>query len=242
MADLDDFFAKKDRKKAKGKKFTTTDEIARKLEETGKKTLEKPKPKEKPENSEGNDDNQQIEEEDEWKEFKEEKKDYSGLKIGNLTVSETNDRDVDDDRGTGENASDQESGELNKNSGPWKKTDNPPPPAPEPEPAQQSSKVVGGVYRPPGLRNPQPDAPLRRHRAKNVAPDINSEEYFPTLNAKPATNDVAGVWGKKKKDEGNFEEVRNRGGTRTYNTPEAQDQAPKLSLGNKYGALSQDQS
>lgn len=38
MTDLDDFFAKKDRKKAKGKKFTTADEIAKKLEETGKKT------------------------------------------------------------------------------------------------------------------------------------------------------------------------------------------------------------
>lgn len=46
MADLDDFFAKKDRKKAKGKKFTTTDEIAKKLEETGKK-IEKTK-KDKP--------------------------------------------------------------------------------------------------------------------------------------------------------------------------------------------------
>lgn len=42
MADLDDFFAKKDRKKAKGKKFTTADEIAKKLEETGKK-IEKSK-------------------------------------------------------------------------------------------------------------------------------------------------------------------------------------------------------
>lgn len=52
MADLDDFFAKKDRKKAKGKKFTTTDEVAKKLEETGKR-LEKPKPKEKPANPEG---------------------------------------------------------------------------------------------------------------------------------------------------------------------------------------------
>lgn len=46
MADLDDFFAKKDRKKSKGKKFTTTEEIAKKLEETGKKS-EKPK-KDKP--------------------------------------------------------------------------------------------------------------------------------------------------------------------------------------------------
>lgn len=60
MADLDDFFAKKDRKKAKGKKFTTTEEIAKKLEETGKK-VEKPKPKEKPPNTEGGEDNQPIE-------------------------------------------------------------------------------------------------------------------------------------------------------------------------------------
>lgn len=59
-ADLDDFFAKKDRKKAKGKKFTTTEEIAKKLEETGKK-IEKPKPKEKPANPEGGDENQQVE-------------------------------------------------------------------------------------------------------------------------------------------------------------------------------------
>lgn len=39
MADLDDFFAKKDRKKSKTtKKFTTTDDLAKKLEETSKKT------------------------------------------------------------------------------------------------------------------------------------------------------------------------------------------------------------
>lgn len=59
MADLDDFFAKKDRKKAKGKKFTTTDEIAKKLEETGKR-LEKSKMKDKPVNPES-EETQQIE-------------------------------------------------------------------------------------------------------------------------------------------------------------------------------------
>lgn len=37
MADLDSFFARKDKKKVKGRKFTTTDEIARRLEETEKK-------------------------------------------------------------------------------------------------------------------------------------------------------------------------------------------------------------
>lgn len=37
MADLDDFFAKKDRKKSKTKKFATSDELAKKLEDTTKK-------------------------------------------------------------------------------------------------------------------------------------------------------------------------------------------------------------
>lgn len=47
MADLDDFFAKKDKKKAKGKKFLTADQIAKKLEETGKKAEKTRKEKEK---------------------------------------------------------------------------------------------------------------------------------------------------------------------------------------------------
>lgn len=51
MADLDDFFAKKDKKKSKGKKFTTTDEVAKKLEETGKRVIEKPKLREKSTNN-----------------------------------------------------------------------------------------------------------------------------------------------------------------------------------------------
>lgn len=48
MADLDDFFAKKDRKKSKSvKKFATTDELAKKLEDTKQKSDVRPK-KEKP--------------------------------------------------------------------------------------------------------------------------------------------------------------------------------------------------
>lgn len=50
------------------------------------------------------------------------------------------------------------------------------------------------------------------------------------------------IFNYRRRDEGAFEEVRNRGGSRSYNVQESQAQAPKLSLGNKYGALSQDQS
>ncbi|XP_014487463.1 PREDICTED: protein CDV3 homolog [Dinoponera quadriceps] len=264
MADLDDFFAKKDRKKAKGKKFTTTDEVAKKLEETGKR-LEKPKLKEKPANPEG-EESQQTEDEDEWKEFEEEKKDYSGLKIGHLTVNDSIDAESDDERGTGENNSDGESGERGtKHTGPWKKPDLPPevpevatPPAPPPAAATAAATAAttttttttGSSYIAPHLRNiiafinSNPNYNISGPRGRNTAPDIHSEEYFPTLNAKPQPqNNGSGPWGsRRKRDEGAFEEVRNRGGSRSYNVQDSQAQAPKLSLGNKYSALSQDQS
>lgn len=54
MADLDDFFAKKDRKKSKTtKKFATADEIAKKLEDNAKKTSEKSKKDRAPAVAEG---------------------------------------------------------------------------------------------------------------------------------------------------------------------------------------------
>ncbi|XP_018044663.1 PREDICTED: protein CDV3 homolog [Atta colombica] len=255
MADLDDFFAKKDRKKAKGKKFATTDEVAKKLEETGKR-LEKPKPKEKPANPEG-EESQHTEDEDEWKEFEEEKKDYSGLKIGHLTINDSVDAESDDERGTFEICSDGESGEGGtKYMGPWKKPDLPPetpevvptPPAPPVAAAAAAAAAAatatstGSSYKAPHLRN-QPTFASPRPRGRNVAPDINSEEYFPTLNSKPQQqNNGSGPWGRRRREEGVFEEVRNRGGSRSYNVSESQAQTPKLSLGNKYGALSQDQS
>lgn len=54
MADLDDFFAKKDKKKSKSKKFSTTEEVAKKLEEP--KKIEKPTKKDRvPEGEDGGD-------------------------------------------------------------------------------------------------------------------------------------------------------------------------------------------
>lgn len=44
MADLDDFFAKKDKKKSKTvKKFATTEEVSKKIDETKQKNDSKPK-------------------------------------------------------------------------------------------------------------------------------------------------------------------------------------------------------
>lgn len=55
MADLDDFFAKKDKKKSKTKKFLTQDELREKLEDNSKKAAAEPvKPKFQEENGSGN--------------------------------------------------------------------------------------------------------------------------------------------------------------------------------------------
>nr|CAD7576267.1 unnamed protein product [Timema californicum] len=120
----------KDRKKANRKKFTTTDEIAKKLEETGKK-VEKPKKEKPPPISqvpgEGEEEQvhqvEEIHEEDEWREFEEEKKDYTGLKIGHLQINEG-----ENNIGIGDDEEDQmeenEAGEMvmrrKVQSGPWK--------------------------------------------------------------------------------------------------------------------------
>lgn len=107
----------------------------------------------------------------------------------------------DDERGTGENSSDGESGEGGtKHSGPWKKKPDvpaaevpvevtaPPPPPPV--------VTTGSSYKAPHLRN-QTAFPSPRPRGRNVAPDINSEEYFPTLNSKPQQNNGSGPWGRR---------------------------------------------
>lgn len=176
----------------------------------------------------------------------EEKKDLRGLKIGNLSVKETIDQDSDDEQGTGDNSSDGETGESGMKPGPWKKPEQqqqqqesveivtPPPPPP----VKSSSS-----YKPPHLRKPNKSMSASpKPRAKNIAPDIHNEEYFPTLSSKPQSNDSTGPWGRRKREEGTFEEVRNRGGSRSYSMQDTQAQTPKFSLGNKYGALSQDQS
>lgn len=124
------------------------------------------------------------------------------MKIGNLTINESVDVESDDEKGTMDNSSDGESGEGGpKHLGPWKKPELLPQPevtevvaaAPPPPPV-----TSGSSYKPPHLRNVQPVAASPRQRAKNIAPDIHSEEYFPTLNSKQQqSNEPTGPWGRR---------------------------------------------
>ncbi|KAG8236473.1 hypothetical protein J437_LFUL016973 [Ladona fulva] len=262
MADLDNFFAKKDKRKAKGKKFTTADEIAKKLEETGKKSKDVKKEKEKPSvplTSPGQESDepvqQQKQEDDEWKEFEEEKKDYSGLKIQMLQLSDPEDDGDDDEE---EEEHENEAGEkvMRKKvqAGPWKM----PQAEKAEEPVEDNKEVekegkdqkgtqpaegTASAYRAPHLRNAQPTLSAIRMRAKSkIAPDINSEEYFPTLSAATSA-EPTGAWGKRRvENERGFEEVRNSKSHSSRGpgvTEMGSGGGSRLALGNKYGALDQ---
>lgn len=259
MADLDDFFAKKDKKK-KTKKFSkaNVDELAKNLEETDKKeqrqadtgTLATSQA-----NSEENDPEKKkkVEAEDDWDDYHENKKDYTGLKIENLKVEEEVEEEEEEEEQMNE---DGEMVSVKKGeSGPWNKksgsknnsTDIPDEKEKEPTPATIQLPGVNkqGGYVPPHLRGGNTAAtterrPMARNRVKN-APDINSEVYFPSLSAGTDDAGPKGAWGKKLsgRNEGQFEEVRERQGQSHNNRSSASDQ-PKLSLGNKFDLLTED--
>uniref|UniRef100_A0A0K8TNY5 Protein CDV3 homolog n=1 Tax=Tabanus bromius TaxID=304241 RepID=A0A0K8TNY5_TABBR len=236
MADLDDFFAKKDKKKNKGKKFTSAEELARKLEDTSKRATEPQKPRKEHsaiKNASCDDDevnNVDQHKDDEWKDFEEEeRKDYTGLKIGQLTISEeeqnATNNDQDGDNGN-EGYSDVEGhpGSSERKTGPWKKV----------TPAEEVTQIPvdmekSKVYVTPALRSQTAKAPKVKNRA---APDITNEEYFPTLGAARPEEQ------RKKKNEPAFEEVRH--GSRITRVPEIQSSA--VSVANRFKSLADDDS
>uniref|UniRef100_A0A6B2E8L2 Protein CDV3 homolog n=1 Tax=Phlebotomus kandelakii TaxID=1109342 RepID=A0A6B2E8L2_9DIPT len=230
MADLDDFFAKKDKKKSKVKKFTTADDLVKKLEDTSKKVETKPKTR-----GAGNEEefNSQVRE-DEWKDFEEERKDYSGLKIGQLTLNEE-EHHTDGDQGSeaqSDTEGNAEAGDRKK--GPWNAVQEkaaaaapPQPPPPVAAPAQPN------IYRPPALQSQLAKVRLREMGSR-VAPDISSEEYFPSLGAAPPKPEAP----KKKLDPG-FEEVRH--GSRSARPSEVTKSSP-VTIGNRFHSLAGDAS
>lgn len=251
MADLDDFFKKKDKKK-KEKKFAkaNTDVLAKNLEQMAvkeEKAMEK-------EMSEMNNDspntplNQQ--DDDEWDDYRENKKDYTGLKIENLTQEmpkeeEEEETEVNEDGEVVVKTKRDDSGPWNKLGGEGGSHQNSVEEREEPKQERESvelltnSNVVGGSYVPPHMRGQAGGAtpveqkrPMPRGRVMK-APDISSEVYFPSLGQ---SEDSApkGAWGKKLvKDEGAFEEVKGGEKQGSYRNAEG----PKLTLGNKFDVL-----
>uniref|UniRef100_A0A1A9WQP5 Protein CDV3 homolog n=1 Tax=Glossina brevipalpis TaxID=37001 RepID=A0A1A9WQP5_9MUSC len=212
MADLDDFFAKKDKKKSKKPKFLTAEELVKNLEESSKRELVKPKKLEtittansaslSLNSGDGEDKikNNEQNVEEEWKEFEEEqRKDYSGLKIGQLTLNDDEEQSVSDggdDDGDNEGNINSELGTFS-DGGPWKKV----------IPADEVTQIPMEM----------PKAPVQPYRVKaleasqksklrsKAAPDITNSDYFPSLGAARPEEQ------RKKKNEPAFEEVRHGG-------------------------------
>jgi len=248
MADIDDFFAKKDKKKKGTKKFSkaNTDVIAKNLEESAiKEQLQQDKDM----TNLGDDvatDNVNNQDDDEWDDYRENKKDFTGLKIETLVIEDPEAKPEEDETEVNEN------GEVVKKeeSGPWNKKDaertnsNELADSPVVEvkalPGSDPPNVVGGTYVPPNRRDTSSVAPMRaeekRPRKLKAAPDLSSSINFPSLSSAAADTAPKGAWGKKlTKDEGVFEEVRRDGSALQAQHRNAE--APKLTLGNKFDAL-----
>ncbi|XP_017070423.1 protein CDV3 homolog isoform X2 [Drosophila eugracilis] len=237
MAELDDFFAKKDKKKSKNKtKFVTADELVKNLEDGSKREVVKPKKPEAVAGSvaivgENENSGTKVPEsappvEEEWKEFEEEqRKDYSGLKIGQLSTITTQESaesrsarvPTDPDGGNFDDDEEDSNGYDNADDnkervghGPWKKVI----PAEEvmqiPVPVE-AEKPSSKTYVSPALRYSQAGSGLGGGsiggalRPRRAAPDITNTEFFPTLNAARPEEQ------RKKKNEPAFEEVRHGG-------------------------------
>ncbi|CAL8109631.1 unnamed protein product [Orchesella dallaii] len=117
MADLDDFFAKRDKKKTKGKKFDTTDDLAKVLEQKAKEKKQKETGKSNYAQEGGRTSPgpglPAAADDDEWLEAEDKAPDYTGLKIQELVLSDE-DEEQENQEGKGE-------GEDPNNEGPWRK-------------------------------------------------------------------------------------------------------------------------
>jgi len=252
MADLDDFFAKKDKKKSRVvKKFTNdllsskqTDDVAaiqalpkkpaepKKREEPKEIPLaegEAPKPHQKP---------QETPTEEEWGEFEQEKeRDYSGLKIQKLQIQDGEDNEDDYDE-----QELNEEGELVRREpvGPWNKTNAQPTTnakAKEVAPVEVLPNTTGGVYIPPSKRMGSGVTSNKKSGKKDKgAPDISNESNFPSLSAAVAIEQNAFKLKKFDQQERGFIEQKPSRSQSSRNA--GGDEGPRLHLGNKFSSLS----
>ncbi|XP_042329517.1 protein CDV3 homolog isoform X2 [Sceloporus undulatus] len=115
-------------------------------------------------------------EEDDWKEFEQEETiDYSGLRVQSMQISEKDDEEGEKREEPRDN-SEEPGGGMDRSSGPWNRSAPTQIPVVEtveaPEPVQS-----GGVYRPPGARE------SRTRKVPQGPPEIYSDTQFPSLQS-----------------------------------------------------------
>lgn len=259
MSDLDDFFAKKDKKKSKVKKFTASDLLtssakpqqAEDVAPPKKQPVKREEPIQEQPAQPGDEPAAPVKAkpvedvEEEWGEFEQEKeRDYSGLKIQKLQIQDYEEEEGDEYADHELN----EEGELIKreNAGPWNKISNQAAPTSVAKPVaaapiEQLPNTAGGVYIPPSKRNQATAAPAAKGKGKKEkgAPDLNSEEFFPTLSAAVAIEQNNYKLKKFEQTERGFTEAKPSRSHSSRNAL-ATDEGPRLNLGNKFTALSND--
>jgi len=215
---LDSFFAKKDKsKKPKKKKTTKSDETSNAADDS--KGSKKNK-------GQG----------DDWNDFKEEKeKDYSSLKIQDLTLVEDGSHgEVAEETPENENGDDEDGGKRKKkDDGKWNVDKGQTAAAAEILPELPGThNVIGGKYIPPSVKRSAMMGSMGGVSRKSLAaPDIQSKAAFPTLSA--ANQDASSTNNRIPTD---FEMVKK--GTRSNDARlEDSNQRPRLDLGNRYDGL-----
>lgn len=236
MADLDDFFAKRDKKKNKTKKFLSSEELVKQLEQAVKEKEQNKSKPDKIEEESSTSTTQKVENiDDEWKSVEEENKQdrrdeiMSNLKLVCLDEGSDNENN----QNSNENY-DNEGSQFdreNNSENPWKKanaasdataasgpakSEAPPPP----------TSNASGKYVPPSML--RQEALQKAARNKKNAPDFN-ESSFPSLGTEKALQDNRPV----KKD--GFEEVKHGGKQASASTGNA-----PVSIGNPYSSLLND--
>ncbi|KAH1178083.1 protein CDV3 homolog isoform X1 [Mauremys mutica] len=225
---LDDFFAKRDKKKRREKGSRGTAAAAASSASSASSAPGGARPAEGGSGaaaSTASSARAVVKEEDEWKEFEQKEEiDYSGLRVHSMQISEKEDDEGEKREELGDNW-EEAGGGVERASGPWNKTAPVQAPVAEtivtepPEPVQSS-----GVYRPPGARE------TRTRKAPQGPPEIYSDTQFPSLQSTAKHADSR----KDKEMEKSFEVVKhkNRGRDEV-----SKNQALKLQLDNQYAVL-----
>lgn len=234
MEDLDDFFAKKDKKK----KLKTKDKKEEKKIKI-KKLVDSSAILEVDDKGETIIEEHPVHDEGQWADFQEEKEtDYSGLKIQNLEIAEN------ENGGAGADSQNEDDGENGSGQkGPWINKQA----AAKPEPERQevetpvevpvAAALPSSGYIPPHLRSAATTKVVPGARAggggrgRRGAPDLKNEENFPSLAA-GMSGEVSVQkleWAKK-----GFESVKS-GASRSAGQ---NSEAPKITMGNRFDALS----
>uniref|UniRef100_A0A8C1ZGC8 Carnitine deficiency-associated gene expressed in ventricle 3 n=1 Tax=Cyprinus carpio TaxID=7962 RepID=A0A8C1ZGC8_CYPCA len=214
---LDDFFAKRDKKKKKEK-------VKGKEQATGGAVMAVKKTKREKEKStkSENQDAQMEKEDEEWKDFEQKEVDYTGLRLQALQMSdEKEEEEYEEEVG--------EDGEIilvtgDKVSGPWNKSSGPPSAAPVEEVEVPEPKAPG-VYRPPGAR-----LTSTKRGPTQGPPEIFSDAQFPSLLSTARHVETR----KDREMEKTFEVVKHKSRVREGEGPGSMQQ---LQLDNQYAIL-----